>query len=69
MTKETHKLWRAVHCSHCDFSSGQRGMDSCSKCRGAGSVLVFSATGDHYPNTREGWVKMIKAHPEIPDDE
>lgn len=46
-------------CFHCDFGSGMRGMDSCSKCRGTGSVFrIGQAT---YPNTKEGYRTAVYA--------
>ena len=41
-------------CSHCDFGSGQRGMDRCSKCDGTGSV--FFVAGQKFPNTEAGYL-------------
>lgn len=43
---------KPITCHHCDFGSGQRGMDRCSKCGGTGSG--FWANGSFYPNTKEG---------------
>lgn len=44
-------------CSRCDFGSGTRGMDRCSKCAGTGSVFrVIGKDGlRSFPNTREGF--------------
>lgn len=40
-------------CDHCDFGSGYRGMDSCGRCRGTGSV--FWVAGQRFPNTERGY--------------
>lgn len=40
-------------CHHCDFGSGMRGMDRCSKCDGTGSQL-HTPSGKLYPNTKKG---------------
>jgi len=49
----------AVKCWHCDFGSGYRGMDTCSRCDGTGSVFVVA--GQTYPNTREGYTEACAA--------
>lgn len=41
-------------CSHCDFGTGQRGMDSCGKCGGTGSV--FWVAQQRFPNTESGYM-------------
>lgn len=41
-----------LKCWHCDFGSGQRGCDRCSKCDGTGRV--FWADGRAYPYTPDG---------------
>lgn len=51
-------------CPHCDFGSGQRGMDSCGKCRGTGSVFrVVNPKHPHeswiFPNTKDGFEKAV----------
>lgn len=45
-------------CSHCDFGSGRRGMDRCSKCDGFGSV--FRVNGKVFFNTKEGYTAAKK---------
>lgn len=52
MTKKLHEP-SARQCHYCDFSSGHRGMDWCSKCDGTGSIFVIG--GHIYPNTKEGY--------------
>jgi hypothetical protein len=49
---------RPIRCRHCDFGTGQRGMDRCPKCDGTGSQLVYR--GRLYPNTKEGYDRAIK---------
>jgi hypothetical protein len=56
------KDWVAQRCHHCDFSSGQRGMDMCSKCDGSGGLLVHIPTKSWYANTKAGWDQMVKDH-------
>lgn len=51
-------------CPHCDFSSGQRGMDRCGLCKGTGSV--FLAGGRYYANTKEGFEAAVKAQEKSP---
>lgn len=46
-------------CGHCDFSSGMRGMDRCSKCDGHGSV--FRVGNQIFENTRDGYVAALEA--------
>lgn len=48
---------RIVHCTHCDFGTGMRGMDSCSKCKGTGSRFLVVADGKphFFPNTEAGY--------------
>jgi hypothetical protein len=41
-----------MRCWHCDFGTGQRGCDRCSKCQGTGSL--FWANGRAFPYTPEG---------------
>jgi hypothetical protein len=50
---------KPVRCWHCDFASGYRGMDSCGKCKGTGSLLAFN--GEWYPNTKEGYEDALRA--------
>lgn len=44
----------------CEFCMGigYRGMDTCGKCRGTGSLLWVGAY--HFPNTEEGWDRAMK---------
>lgn len=50
-------------CMHCDFASGYRGMDRCTKCDGTGSVFRIAIPKDPnngwktFPNTIQGFVK------------
>lgn len=47
-------------CPHCDFGTGMRGMDRCSKCDGIGSG--FWVPGPRfYPNTKAGYDAAFKA--------
>jgi hypothetical protein len=46
-------------CPHCDFGSGQRGMDRCAKCDGSGSV--FLVKGKLFPNTEDGFKAAVAA--------
>ena len=46
-------------CPHCDFGSGQRGMDRCAKCDGSGSVFIVK--GKLYPNTENGFKEALTA--------
>lgn len=46
-------------CPHCDFGTGQRGMDSCGKCQGTGSI--FRVKGKLYPNTEDGYKRAFAA--------
>ncbi len=46
-------------CNHCDFHSGQRGMDRCAKCGGTGSQLL--AANQRFPNTEQGYKAAIAA--------
>lgn len=56
---ETHRQpWAAIACSHCDFSTGTRGMDRCSHCDGTGSQLIIRATGERFQNTEAGWGRL-----------
>ena len=48
-----------VTCPHCDFGSGQRGMDRCARCDGIGSV--FRVAGKTFLNTRDGYVAAVAA--------
>lgn len=50
---------RAATCPHCDFGSGMRGMDSCGKCSGTGSV--FRVLGILYANTERGYISACQA--------
>lgn len=50
---------KPVGCDVCDFGSGTRGMDRCSKCKGTGSV--FWVDDNCYPNTREGYIDACMA--------
>lgn len=56
---KTTGLPKATGCSHCDFSSGTRGMDRCRRCDGTGSV--FRVGEKSFPNTREGYEKACEA--------
>lgn len=49
---------KARQCPHCDFGSGQRGMDRCGRCDGTGSV--FWVLGQRFPNTKRGY-EMARA--------
>jgi hypothetical protein len=44
---------KAYQCGHCDFGTGQRGMDRCAKCDGTGSVFIVGQR--RFPNTKEGY--------------
>lgn len=46
-------------CFHCDFGSGQRGMDSCRKCDGTGSIFLVGRRA--FSNTREGYLEAVYA--------
>lgn len=46
-------------CRYCDFSSGRRGMDRCSKCDGIGSVFRVGART--FFNTKDGYIAALKA--------
>lgn len=46
-------------CPYCDFGSGQRGMDSCGKCDGTGSL--FWVGRKFFPNTELGYNEAIAA--------
>lgn len=37
---------KKIACPHCDFSSGQRGGDTCSKCKGEGVVSEAEYFGE-----------------------
>lgn len=50
---------RAYQCPHCDFGTGQRGMDSCGRCDGTGSI--FRVGEKTYPNTKHGYLEACKA--------
>ena len=73
MTADSHpasgrkREWLAVGCT-CDFSGGTRGMDRCGRCDGTGSRLLHLPSGFHYPNTKEGWNRLVKEHGEQVDD-
>jgi len=43
----------AVRCPHCDFGTGQRGMDRCAKCSGVGSVFIVLDI--LFDNTEKGY--------------
>ena len=51
-------------CPHCDFGTGQRGMDSCGKCDGVGSV--FFVNGKMFPNTKEGYIAACQEKGVVP---
>lgn len=53
---------RTVACTHCDFGTGQRGIDRCGKCDGTGSCFLCVVDGEvlYFPNTREGYVKAME---------
>lgn len=46
-------------CPHCDFGSGRRGMDRCSRCEETGSV--FYVGQEMFPNTIEGYEAAVAA--------
>lgn len=48
---------KPITCPRCDFGTGHRGMDWCSKCAGTGSV--FWARGKMFPNTQEGYREAV----------
>lgn len=48
-----------VGCGNCDFESGQRGMDRCSRCGGTGSAYLVG--GVWFPNTDDGYVRAGRA--------
>lgn len=54
--------WKTIGCRSCDLGMGTRGMDRCSKCHGTGSKLLHIESGDEYPNTYYGWLKLEDAH-------
>lgn len=60
----TQREPKPIACVHCDFSSGQRGMDTCGKCDGTGSLLAYH--GRYYPNTEKGWKKAFRDNGEEP---
>lgn len=45
-------------CDHCDFGTGHRGMDWCSKCGGTGSV--FRVGLRVFPNTKKGYEEAVR---------
>lgn len=51
---------KIVGCT-CDFSSGTRGMDRCSRCAGTGSrFLAIGRDGPvFFPNTRDGYDRAV----------
>lgn len=49
---------KPVGCDACDFCSGQRGMDTCGKCDGTGSV--FWVNRRRFPNTKAGYINACK---------
>lgn len=55
---------KASGCGHCDFGSGSRGMDRCSRCDGTGSVFIQA--GATFPNTEEGYLEAVRAMIKIP---
>jgi hypothetical protein len=58
-TKEEDDQIVAYECGHCDFGTGRRGMDRCSKCDGTGSYLKFG--GKKYENSRDGYKAALDA--------
>lgn len=55
---------KPMTCNICDFGTGTRGMDRCSRCDGTGSV--FFVRGHFYPNTKEGYENALFAQSEDP---
>ena len=56
---------KARQCRHCDFGSGQRGMDRCAKCDGTGSqFVVVDVYGQRrvFPNTERGYKSACEAN-------
>ena len=51
---------KVFQCIHCDFGSGQRGVDRCGKCNGTGSG--FYVKNQFYPNTKNGYEKACAAY-------
>lgn len=50
---------KPTQCWACDFGSGHRGMDRCTKCDGAGSL--FWVAGHAFSNTEEGYKGALEA--------
>jgi hypothetical protein len=73
MDEDMGEMLKPFACFHCDFSSGQRGMDRCSVCKGTGSIFVVH--GKTFSNTEEGYnaackeaKKVCWGHREGPDE-
>jgi hypothetical protein len=49
-----------VTCGHCDFGTGQRGMDSCGRCDGTGSQLFVRGMPNRFPNTEQGYGDALR---------
>lgn len=59
--EEIDALIIATGCN-CDFSSGTRGMDRCSKCDGTGSRLRINVPDGilYFPNTKLGYQNAVE---------
>lgn len=50
---------KPMTCDRCDFGTGTRGMDRCSRCDGTGSI--FFVAGRYFANTKEGYDAAVVA--------
>ena len=48
---------RLIQCHHCDFGSGRRGMDRCSKCDGTGQQ--WARGGSRFVGTASGFFALL----------
>ena len=58
-TQEGLRDIRIVQCHHCDFGSGQRGMDRCGKCDGTGAQWAYGA--QRFVGTSAGHIQALDA--------